>query len=78
MWEMAKKLRQVDEDRRIGGGAPVGVAEAALPAPSREALGLGRWLPGVLVARGYRKEWLPHDLAAGLALTALLIPPWSR
>jgi high affinity sulfate transporter 1 len=35
---------------------------------------LERWLPGVLVARNYRRDWLPQDLSAGLALTALLIP----
>ncbi|MFD4266176.1 SulP family inorganic anion transporter [Rhodococcus sp. NPDC058481] len=33
-----------------------------------------RWLPGVEVARTYRREWLRPDLAAGVALTALLIP----
>jgi high affinity sulfate transporter 1 len=42
-----------------------------LPQPASR---LERWLPGLRVARHYRREWLPHDLAAGLALTALLIP----
>lgn len=35
--------------------------------------GLGK-LPGVAVARTYRREWLRPDLTAGLALTALLVP----
>ncbi|WP_072842504.1 SulP family inorganic anion transporter [Rhodococcus tukisamuensis] len=35
--------------------------------------GLGR-LPGVVTARGYRREWLRADVTAGLVLTALLIP----
>ncbi|WP_297004065.1 SulP family inorganic anion transporter [uncultured Corynebacterium sp.] len=35
---------------------------------------VGRWLPGLTVARGYRREWLRHDITAGVALTALLIP----
>ena len=31
-------------------------------------------LPGVTVARTYRREWLHRDLVAGLVLTALLVP----
>ncbi|OZC54883.1 sodium-independent anion transporter [Rhodococcus sp. RS1C4] len=31
-------------------------------------------LPGVVTARGYRREWLRSDITAGLVLTALLIP----
>ncbi|WP_037139872.1 SulP family inorganic anion transporter [Rhodococcoides fascians] len=31
-------------------------------------------LPGVVTARGYRREWLRNDITAGLVLTALLIP----
>ncbi len=36
-----------------------------------------RWLdllPGIAVAKGYRKEWLHRDVVAGLVLTALLVP----
>ncbi len=32
------------------------------------------WLPGLAVARDYRREWLRSDLVAGLVLTALLVP----
>lgn len=32
------------------------------------------WVPGIGVAAGYRREWLTGDLAAGLLLTALLVP----
>jgi high affinity sulfate transporter 1 len=35
---------------------------------------LARWLPGLRVARSYRRSWLGHDLAAGLVLTCLLVP----
>jgi high affinity sulfate transporter 1 len=35
---------------------------------------LGRWLPGLRVAAGYRPAWLRHDLTAGIVLTALLVP----
>jgi high affinity sulfate transporter 1 len=31
-------------------------------------------LPGVALARRYRRPWLRHDLVAGLVLTALLVP----
>lgn len=34
----------------------------------------GALLPGVLVARSYRRSWLRHDAAAGLALTGILVP----
>ncbi|HSB25230.1 MAG TPA: SulP family inorganic anion transporter [Burkholderiaceae bacterium] len=31
-------------------------------------------MPGVATARSYRREWLRDDLAAGLVLTAMLVP----
>jgi high affinity sulfate transporter 1 len=33
-----------------------------------------RWIPGVTVARGYQRDWLRHDIIAGLVLTSILIP----
>ncbi len=32
------------------------------------------WVPGVAMLRAYQRRWLPKDLAAGLILTALLVP----
>jgi high affinity sulfate transporter 1 len=32
------------------------------------------WLPGLWVLRHYQRAWLRHDVAAGLVLTALLVP----
>ncbi len=32
------------------------------------------WLPGWQVLRRYEAAWLPHDLTAGLVLTAILVP----
>jgi len=36
--------------------------------------GITRWLPGVAVARHYRRAWLWPDVRAGIVVTALLIP----
>jgi high affinity sulfate transporter 1 len=36
--------------------------------------GLLRWLPGLYILRHYRREWLLRDLAAGMVLTAVLVP----
>ena len=33
-----------------------------------------RWVPGLHTARHYQREWLHHDIAAGLALAAVLVP----
>lgn len=33
-----------------------------------------RWLPGVQTLREYQLAWLPHDIAAGLVLTTMLVP----
>jgi high affinity sulfate transporter 1 len=33
-----------------------------------------RFLPGLALARRYQREWLRYDLAAGVVLTALLVP----
>ena len=38
------------------------------------AKGIGRWLPGVAVARTYERAWLWPDVRAGIVVTALLIP----
>jgi high affinity sulfate transporter 1 len=40
----------------------------------RSAAGWERWVPGLLVAATYRREWLTKDLVAGLVLTTLLVP----
>ena len=36
--------------------------------------GIDRWLPGIGVARTYKRAWLWPDIRAGLVVTALLIP----
>jgi len=33
-----------------------------------------RWMPGLLMLKQYRLDWLPKDLAAGLVLTSMLVP----
>lgn len=33
-----------------------------------------RWLPGLALLGRYEASWLPHDLAAGLVLTTMLVP----
>ena len=42
--------------------------------PPVPELGLASWMPGLWVARHYQPTWLARDLAAGLALSALLVP----
>src|SRR3954465_14462195 len=52
------------------------VPVATTPQRAREAgpRGLGRWLPGLTMLRGYERAWLTKDLIAGLVLTAVLVP----
>ncbi len=33
-----------------------------------------RWMPGLVAVRGYRASFLPHDLAAGVTLGAVMVP----
>jgi hypothetical protein len=33
-----------------------------------------RWLPGLATLRAYKASFLPHDLAAGVTLGAVLVP----
>lgn len=35
---------------------------------------LHRWVPGLVTLKQYRRDWLVHDLVAGLVLTAILVP----
>ena len=39
-----------------------------------QTTGWMRWLPGLMVLRHYKITWLRHDVMAGLALTAVLVP----
>ncbi len=50
------------------------MATAAWGGTGQASLSLGRLVPGLAVVRGYRREWLGRDVAAGLVLTALLVP----
>lgn len=36
--------------------------------------GLSKWLPLIETLRGYKSEWLIHDILAGIVLTAVLVP----
>ena len=42
--------------------------------PAGASTGWLRWVPGIQIVRSYKMGWLRHDLAAGLALTAVLVP----
>lgn len=44
------------------------------PPRGGDVTGWARWLPGLQLLRGYRADWLRHDIAAGLVLTTLLVP----
>jgi high affinity sulfate transporter 1 len=46
----------------------------ARPLLAKDKTGWLLWLPGLQVLRHYELTWLAHDLMAGLALTAVLIP----
>ena len=46
----------------------------ARPGRAATQSGLMRWLPGLHTLRHYELAWLRHDVVAGLALTAVLIP----
>ncbi len=50
---------------------------ATVPNPfTREppARGLSRWIPGIALLSAYKRPWFAKDAAAGLVLTAILIP----
>jgi high affinity sulfate transporter 1 len=46
----------------------------ARPVLAKDQTGWLRWLPGFHALRHYELTWLAHDLMAGLALTAVLVP----
>jgi high affinity sulfate transporter 1 len=55
-----------------GGSAAVSIAPAMAEEPRQE--GIGRWVPGVRMIRGYERAWLRRDVVAGVVLAAILIP----
>ncbi len=52
--------------------SPRSAAGAGIPPPPTS--GIEAWLPGLWVLRHYRRAWIARDVAAGLVLTALLVP----
>jgi high affinity sulfate transporter 1 len=61
--------------------APVSALDPEAAAPVRPlapsvplARGWQRWLPGLADLRHYERSWLGQDIAAGLVLTAVLVP----
>src|SRR6478736_10563567 len=44
------------------------------PAEDGRATGAARIVPGLDVARSYRRSWLRFDLVAGVVLAAILVP----
>ena len=48
--------------------------DVARPGRAVRETGWRRWVPGLLTLRHYEIAWLRHDLFAGLALTAVLVP----
>lgn len=43
-------------------------------APAARITRVDRWVPGLATLRQYALAWLPHDIMAGLVLTAVLVP----
>jgi high affinity sulfate transporter 1 len=55
-------------------GGIVTVSNQRAAATSDRRAGVERWLPGLIVLRGYKRSWLPADLVAGIVLAAVLVP----
>jgi high affinity sulfate transporter 1 len=53
----------------VSGTDPVAISVGTSAGPSWQSL-----VPGIALARSYRRRWLPKDVVAGLVLSALLIP----
>src|SRR3954447_20796795 len=45
-----------------------------MPQRSGRREAVERWVPGLRVARTYRRTWLRPDLVAGVGLAAILVP----
>ena len=61
---------QSQPDRSQSGQSQSGQSQPGRSQPRRS----DKWLPGLAVARSYRRTWVRHDVVAGLVLTALLVP----
>ncbi len=59
---------------RLGVRPPLSLDPGGPPIPPLPETGALRFLPGLWVAKHYRRAWLWRDLFAGLVLTSLLVP----
>ncbi len=53
---------------------PLEPGRIARPLKDARLTGWRRWLPGLHTLRHYEVAWLRHDVLAGLALAAVLVP----
>ena len=50
-------------------------SSAGSPSPTaRGRMKIARWVPGLATLKSYKASFLPHDLAAGLTLGAVMVP----
>ena len=61
----AGRYRVITREEIVGGAVALGPGTIAA---------MARWLPGIATLLGYRREWLRHDVVAGMVLAALLVP----
>ena len=54
--------------------AKCATSAAGVDIPPAPQSGVFAWLPGLWILRHYRRAWIGKDIAAGLVLTALLVP----
>src|SRR3984893_8199207 len=47
---------------------------ATVAGGGRDRMKLARWVPGLATLKSYKASFLPHDLAAGLTLGAVMVP----
>lgn len=55
-------------------GGPPSSSVEGVPAGQDDRSGVGRWVPGLAVARHYQRVWLRGDIIGGLTVGAMLIP----
>jgi high affinity sulfate transporter 1 len=64
---------QPQQSQRVSAPPPPQSA-GGIGVPTAPAHGWAAWLPGLWVLRHYQRAWLMKDIAAGLVVSALLVP----
>jgi high affinity sulfate transporter 1 len=74
MPDLVSSPKSSTSDRAPSMSSPDSLTPGREPAAVSWTSRVAAWMPGLEMLRGYRREWLQHDVVAGLSVAAVALP----